>query len=105
MRQAEPRDALGRVTEGEVQVAVRSGPGCSGGVEPVPDPQRRQAQALDSSRGRNTGSPAPAIFAATWLIVCSSRVTLAAAAVASAVQHTRPTWYFHQPLLNRVKIN
>jgi hypothetical protein len=36
--------------------------------------------------------------------VCSSRVTLAAAAVASAVQHTRPTWYFHQPLLNRVKI-
>jgi hypothetical protein len=54
-------------------------------------PSGSQAQALASSRGRNTGSPAPAIFAATWLIVCSSRVTLSAAAVAPAAQHTRPT--------------
>ena len=53
-------------------------------------PSGSQAQALDSSRGRNTGSPAPAIFAATWLIVYSSRVILSAA----AVQHTRPTWYW-----------
>ena len=40
VRQAEPGDAPGRVTEGEMQVAVHSGGG-SGGVEPVPDPQRQ----------------------------------------------------------------
>jgi hypothetical protein len=57
-------------------------------------PSGSQAQAQDSSRGRNTGSPEPAIFPATRLIVCSSRVALSAAAVASAAQHTRPTWYW-----------
>ena len=37
-------------------------------------PSGSQAHALDSSRGRNTGSPAQAACAATWLIACSSRV-------------------------------
>lgn len=57
-------------------------------------PSGSQAHALDSSRGRNTGSPEQAAFPATWLIACSSRVMLSTAAVTSSAQHTRPTWYW-----------
>jgi hypothetical protein len=57
-------------------------------------PSGSQAHALDSSRGRNTGSPAQAAFPATWLTACSSRVTLSTPAAASPAQHTRPTWYW-----------
>jgi hypothetical protein len=39
--QAETGDAPGRVAKSEVQVAVHVGGGRSGGVEPVPDPQRQ----------------------------------------------------------------
>ncbi len=57
-------------------------------------PSGSQAHALDTSRGRNTGSPVQAAFPATWLIACSSRVMSSMAAAASPVQHTRPTWYW-----------
>ena len=42
-------------------------------------PSGSHAHALDSSRGRNTGSPEQAACAATWLIARSSRVILSAA--------------------------
>ena len=56
-------------------------------------PSGSQAHALDTSRGRKTGSE-QAAFAATWLIACSSRVMLSTAATASPAQHTTPTWYW-----------
>jgi LuxR family maltose regulon positive regulatory protein len=56
-------------------------------------PSGSHAHALDTSRGRKTGS-GQAAFPATWLIACSSRVMLSAAAAASPVQHTTPTWYW-----------
>ncbi len=39
--EAEPRDALGRVAEREMDVAVYAGRAGPGGVERVPDPQRQ----------------------------------------------------------------
>ena len=56
-------------------------------------PSGSHAHALDSSRGRNSGSPEQAACAATSLIARSSLVMLAAAPAASPVQHTTPTWY------------
>ena len=56
-------------------------------------PSGSQAHALDTSRGRKTGSEQSA-FPATWLIACSSRVMLSTPAAASPAQHTTPTWYW-----------
>ena len=56
-------------------------------------PSGSQAHALDTSRGRKTGS-GQAAFPATWLIACSSRVMLSTVATASPAQHTTPTWYW-----------
>jgi hypothetical protein len=57
-------------------------------------PSGSQAQALDSSRGRNSGSPWQAAFPATWLIARSSRVISSVVPAASPAQHTTPTWYW-----------
>jgi len=53
-------------------------------------PSGSQAHALDTSRGRKTGS-GHAAFPATWLIACSSRVMLSTTAAASSAQHATPT--------------
>ena len=55
-------------------------------------PSGSQAQALDSSRGRKTGSAPAAVCAAMWLIARSSRVMLSTAIASLLVQHTTPTW-------------
>ncbi len=54
-------------------------------------PSGSQAHALDSSRGRKTGSAPVAVCAAMWLIARSSRVMLSTETVSAPVQHTTPT--------------
>ena len=56
-------------------------------------PSGSQAHALDTSRGRKTGS-GQAAFPATWLTACSSRVISSPGPAVPSVQHTTPTWYW-----------
>ncbi len=56
-------------------------------------PSGSHAHALDSSRGRYSGSPEQAASPATSLSARSSLVMLSAEAAAPPVQHTTPTWY------------
>ena len=54
-------------------------------------PSGSQAHALDSSLGRNTGSPAQAACTATAPTARSSRVSSSARPDGSPTQHTMPT--------------